>query len=157
MSESVFREKSLKRISSPEELNHCINTAGVPTWIILIVITLLILAGLAWGIFGYVDSFVDAVAVSDGSETVVYIGEDKIDSIESGQTVKIDGEEYTLGEVNFSPVLASQVMSEYAYHVGDFMDGEFVYVIPLEATAPEGTFEASIVTERVNAITFLWN
>ena len=52
--EGLFREKSLERISSPEQLDDHICVTTTPVWLVLAA-TVVILAGmLAWGIFGTV-------------------------------------------------------------------------------------------------------
>ena len=50
----IFREKSIKRVSSPEELNDyiCVTTPSV--WIVLLALVVLLLGMLAWSVFGRV-------------------------------------------------------------------------------------------------------
>lgn len=51
---SIFREKSMDRISSPESLNDYIRVTSPSVWIALLA-TLVLLAGmLTWSIFGKV-------------------------------------------------------------------------------------------------------
>ncbi len=50
MNNSVFRKKSLERISSPEQINDYIRVITPGMWILLIVIILLIIAGITWGL-----------------------------------------------------------------------------------------------------------
>ena len=50
MNNSVFRKKSLERISSPEQINDYIRVITPGMWILLVVIVLLIVAGIAWGL-----------------------------------------------------------------------------------------------------------
>ena len=55
MEEGLFREKSLERISSPEQLDDRISVTTIPVWLVLLA-TIVILAGmLVWGLFGTVD------------------------------------------------------------------------------------------------------
>ena len=54
-SSGIFREKSLKRVSSPEQLNDYIHVTSPSVWIILIAIVLLLAGMLAWSIFGTVE------------------------------------------------------------------------------------------------------
>ena len=50
MNNSVFRKKSLERISSPEQINDYIRVITPGMWILLIVIILLVIAGITWGL-----------------------------------------------------------------------------------------------------------
>ena len=56
MKGSIFRKKSLERISSPEELDVYMKVNSLGMWLILIVILLLLGAVIAWGITGKIES-----------------------------------------------------------------------------------------------------
>ena len=49
---TIFREKSLKRISSPEQLNDYIKVTTPSVWLILFATFILILGILFWAVFG---------------------------------------------------------------------------------------------------------
>ena len=51
----IFREKSMKRVSSPEELNDYIRVTTPSVWIVLIALAVLLVGMLAWSIFGTVE------------------------------------------------------------------------------------------------------
>lgn len=63
---TIFREKSIERITSPEQLNDYIKVTTPSVWLVLIAILLLLGGGLVWGVFGKVqihtDSGIEAVA-----------------------------------------------------------------------------------------------
>ena len=48
----IFREKSLERISSPEQLNDYIRVTAPSVWVILAATLLLIAGTLVWAVFG---------------------------------------------------------------------------------------------------------
>ncbi|WP_026658454.1 hypothetical protein [Butyrivibrio sp. AC2005] len=49
---SIFRNKSIERVSSPEQLNDYIQVTTPSVWIILLAVIILIVGMLIWGIFG---------------------------------------------------------------------------------------------------------
>ena len=51
---SIFRQKSLDRISSPEKLDDYVKVTTPSVWIALTAIILLLAGALVWGIFGEV-------------------------------------------------------------------------------------------------------
>ena len=53
---SVFREKSLRRISSPEQMDEYIRVTTPSVWIALIALALLIAGFLLWSIFGTMET-----------------------------------------------------------------------------------------------------
>ncbi len=50
----IFREKSLERVQSPEQLNDYIKVTTPRVWLVLIAVILLLLGVIVWGIFGRV-------------------------------------------------------------------------------------------------------
>ncbi len=63
---TIFREKSIDRISSPEQLNDYIKVTTPSVWLVLIAILLLLAGAMVWGICGeiriHTDSGVETVA-----------------------------------------------------------------------------------------------
>lgn len=53
---SIFREKSMDKMSSPESLNDYIKVTTPSVWIILTAIVVLLLGILAWSVFGRVET-----------------------------------------------------------------------------------------------------
>ena len=53
---SIFREKSMDKVSSPESLNDYIKVTTPSVWIVLIALVVLLLGILAWSIFGRVET-----------------------------------------------------------------------------------------------------
>lgn len=51
---SIFREKSIKKVTSPEELNDYIHVTSPSVWIVLAAIVLLLAGMIVWSIFGKV-------------------------------------------------------------------------------------------------------
>ncbi len=49
---SIFRKKSLERVTSPEQLNDYIKVTTPSVWMILFATLILIIGTLFWGIFG---------------------------------------------------------------------------------------------------------
>ena len=65
---SIFRDKSLERISAPEQLNDYIKVTKPSIWVVLIATILLIAGALLWAIFGKIE-----VNTENGTETVAPI------------------------------------------------------------------------------------
>ena len=49
---SIFREKSMDRVSSPESLNDYIRVTSPSVWIALLALLILLAGVLTWSIFG---------------------------------------------------------------------------------------------------------
>ncbi|MCR5102280.1 MAG: hypothetical protein K6B41_13060 [Butyrivibrio sp.] len=49
---NIFREKSIERVSSPEQLDDYIRVISPGIWMVICAILLLLIAILAWAVFG---------------------------------------------------------------------------------------------------------
>lgn len=50
----IFRQKSIKRVSSPEQLNDYIRVTTPSVWLVLLALVILLVGMLAWSILGRV-------------------------------------------------------------------------------------------------------
>ncbi|MBR2274576.1 MAG: hypothetical protein IJ873_00715, partial [Lachnospiraceae bacterium] len=55
MSNQIFREKSMERVASPEQLNDYIRVTSPSVWIILLAMLVLLAGILVWSVFGRVE------------------------------------------------------------------------------------------------------
>ncbi len=65
--DNLYREKSLERINSPEQLNDYIRVTTPSVWLVLIAVIVLLIGILAWCIFGEVTE-----TKQDGSKVTVH-------------------------------------------------------------------------------------
>ena len=52
---SIFREKSIDRVTGPESLNDYIRVTSPSVWIALLALVVLLVGLLAWSIFGRIE------------------------------------------------------------------------------------------------------
>lgn len=91
---SVYRQSSLDRIQSPEQLNSYLRVTNPSAWIVLIAVIVLLFGALVWGSFTYIGSFVDGNAhVENGVMTIVFEDDDLARNVQPGMNV-------TIGEAN---------------------------------------------------------
>ena len=68
----VFREKSMERVSSPEQLNDYIRVARPSVWLVLTALLLLLVGMLAWSVLGRVEA-TDAEGVTEEIRPITLI------------------------------------------------------------------------------------
>lgn len=51
---TIFREKSMERVSSPEQLDDYIRVTTPSVWLVLLALVILLVGILAWSVFGTV-------------------------------------------------------------------------------------------------------
>ena len=62
---TIFRQKSIDRISSPEQLHDYIKVSSPGSWIVLTAIIVLLIGVLVWGLFGSI-----TVNTDNGQKTI---------------------------------------------------------------------------------------
>ena len=157
MNQQIFRQKSMDRVSSPEQLNEYIRVSNPSVWMLLAAIVILLVGVCVWGVLGRLDTTVTAAAVSAGGETVLYVKEDSIGQVQAGLTVRIDESEYTVASVPAEPVAVGAELSDYALHLGNLQRGEWVYEVGVTAPLPDGVYSAKIVVESIAPMHFVLN
>lgn len=157
MDHSIFRQKSMERVSSPEQLNDYIRVANPATWATLGAVVALLIGFIVWGAVGTLETKVSAAAVSDGGTVTCYVGEAEIAGVARGDVVRIDGVEYAVAAIAAAPVAVDAGFTAYALHVGGLSVGQWVYPVTVNAALPDGVYEAAIVTDSVSPIFFLFN
>ena len=157
MKEQVFRKKSLDRVSSPEQLNEYIKVANPGVWMVLAAIIVLLTGVVVWGCIGHLETTLSAVLVADGGETVIYVKEADAETLKSGMTVRAGEQEFTISEISAVPIRVDTTFPEYALHLGDFTEGEWVYAVGVNGGLADGVYKAEIVLERISPISFLLN
>ncbi len=157
MNQQVFRKKSIERVSSPEQLNEYIRVSNPATWMILAAIVILLVGVCVWGVLGRMDTTLSVSAVSAEGKTVLYVKESNISQVSEGMTVQIGDQEYTVSSIAKEPLVVAENISDYALHVGNLQRGEWVYVVTVDASLPEGVYSAKIVVESIAPMSFILN
>ena len=70
MNKSIFREKSIERISSPEKIDDYMKITGISMWLILGCILVLLAGAVIWGFTGRIE---DEIVDQQGNVSVVEI------------------------------------------------------------------------------------
>lgn len=155
---TIFRKKSLDRVSSPEQLNDYIKVATPGMWLILLAIVIFLVGMIVWGALGKLETTVRGAIVFDGENSSVYVSEDSAEAIKPGQIIRANGAEFTVGEQIGGPIELDPQGDSYLIHAGGFEDGEWVFRIAVSAAGEAGgTYECEIVTDSVSPLSFVMN
>lgn len=91
MERELFREKSLERIKSPENIYEYIQVLNPQVWAIVICLLVFLAGACVWGFFGTAESTVPLrVIVTDG-EAVGFVYDERVTSVAEGMAVKYAG------------------------------------------------------------------
>jgi len=157
MKKSIFREKSIERVNSPDQLNNYISATTPRIWIVLSAIFVLVVGIVVWSIFGRLKTVVNTVSISDGKQIVCYISEKTQKEMTDDTTISIDGTEYKIEEISVEPIKIESSFSDYAMSIGGFTVGEWVYEVILDGEISKGTYETQITLDTTAPISFIIN
>jgi hypothetical protein len=136
MEKQIFREKSVNRISSPEELNDYLRVNNPGIWTILAAVIFLLAGFLVWACVGTLETKALAQVSVDEGKAVVYVSGNKAERIAEGMVLEVEESEYTLKDVSFD---------------------EYGRAIALaDVRLPKGEYEGEVIIERITPIRFLF-
>lgn len=139
MSKPIFREKSLQKVKSPDNLNEYIRVASPSIWLIIAAIIILLIGFCSWAVFGTVESVVEADVHCENGTITCHVAEKDIPKIRIGMTVQFG--EYT------------GIITEIIMRDGHF--GECP--LSVDTPIPDGIYDASITVESIHPASFLIN
>lgn len=130
---TVFRKKTLDRISSPEQLTDYLRVTNPGTWVVLVAVILLLTGIFAWAAVGTLETKADVkVIVENHTVQVVPIG---AETLAEGMALHVAGQDY---------LLITSETDEYGRSVGS-----------VAVDLPDGTYDGTVVTETIHPIEFL--
>lgn len=139
MTKNLFREKSLKRISSPEELDGYIRVSTPSTWLILSAIIILLASFCIWGAFGRLETIVTASGTVKNGKMTVALSEKNSERVQSDMKVYLNGE--AVGTVEkVTPDTEQGVTARIS-----------------TTNLADGKYELDIIVESINPIYFILN
>ena len=135
--QTLFREKSLQRIASPEELNDYLKVTTPAVWMILGAVIAMLTGIIIWSLLGNLNTTVSGDAKAEDGHLTVLVTEDGAEHIREGQTIKVGSNESKVGEV----------------YKDDF--GRTSVVASMDI--PDGDYRARIVVEQITPFELLFD
>lgn len=136
MEKQLFREKSIKRISSPEELSKYLRVTNPSTWLALVGIVLLLLGMIIWASVDTLETKVDAICEVKDSEVILTVAGSDAAKVKDGMIVVINDTEGIISEINYD---------EYGRAIAKAI-----------VNVKDGKYNGKVVIERIKPISFLF-
>ena len=101
--QQIFRQKSIDRISSPEELNDYLHVTNPAIWVVLAGVILLLVSLFVWSAFTVIESYATGTGVvENGQLTVTFDDVNVAQNVETGMTVTVGELQVPITSVGFS-------------------------------------------------------
>ena len=153
---SLFREKSLEAVESPESLNDYLRVTSPGVWLVLGAVVALLVGAVLWGVFGHISTTASLAVVADGESCVCYVPYDILPQVVSGGSVAVDGESYALTPgPETETVIVSEETSPYLRVAGGLGIGDVAVVVPVDADLDAGVYTGTVVTESLRPMSLL--
>lgn len=134
---NIFRQRSLDRISSPEQLTDYLRVTNPGVWVLLAAVIMLLGGLFAWSMVGSLETLTDGVALVENGQAQIMVTDSGKGEITSDMTVRIGSDEYEIATVEKD----------------DF--GRTVALAPVNEA--DGKYDVKIVIESIHPIKFLFS
>lgn len=156
MSTSIFREKNLQKVSSPDHLDDYIRVSNPSVWLILGAIVLLLAAAIVWAVFGSItESASGIVVVRDGSATC-YVEQARAADLSAGDAVEAAGVRGMATSQAVSLASADVVEGTDGMAVVLWGDAPAVSAADVSIDLPNGVYEATIELKTYEPLALLF-
>ena len=137
MEKQVFREKSVERIASPEQLQDYMRVTNPGVWMVLAAVIVLLAGIFVATVFGRLESTYTARAKIQDGKAVLLIEGEAADEVDEGMTLRIKNEQAKIEDVYWVTQDAVEAVARI--------------------DLPDGNYDAEVVMEVISPISFLTN
>lgn len=157
--ETIFRQKSVERVSSPEQLDNYLKVTSPSVWIILIGIIIILVAAITWSVYGSLKTYTPVGCAIEGDYAYCYVKEEESSKIEAGMVVEILAKnvQFEISEIDYAGV---KIPDSYAYlqHLVGVTSNDYVIIMYSKCqNIDNGYYAGRIATESVSPLTFILN
>ena len=156
--QSLFREKSLERLESPEKLNDYLRVTSPGVWLVLATVIVLLAGVCIWGVFGRIDATVSAAVVTENEKSICLVPVEALDGVIKNRTVTVEGRAMELQPAALEPQVITEDTNIYTILAGNLAVGDIVY--PVELSEPmdeDGIVSGILITETLSPAALFFN
>jgi hypothetical protein len=154
---SLFRDKNIERMESPEKLNDYLRVTSPGVWLVLGAVISLLVGVCIWGMFGTIRSTTPAAVVGGDGQNVCYVPASALEGVLANKTVTVNGKDLELAPSVLEPQVVSTDMDVYVLLAGRLSVGDIVYPIPLAGSMESGVYTGQLLTETMSPMSLFFN
>ena len=159
MNHSVFRQKSMEKITSPEQMNDYIRVSNPSVWMLLAAVIVLLLGVCIWGAFGHLDTAVQTGGVCENGRLTVFLSESDFARLDGEAILSVGEAEYAAAsDAAGTPTRLDESTDPYLLHHIGLSAGDWVHALSAETpNLKDGVYTVSVIIERVRPLDFVLN
>jgi hypothetical protein len=167
---SIFRQESIDRALSPDQLDEYIKVSNPGIWLVLIALVVLFASVLVWGFTGTLPETLTVNGiVEDDGRVVCFVDASALDKDIQGckaQVAASKGEEIAgvVSDMSPSPYSSVEIADKYEsdWVTQMLVKGEYSYEVTIDLSsdpdhAPDEISSVTIITDEVKPISYLLN
>ena len=156
---SIFREKSLKKVSSPEELDQYIKATNPRLWFLLSAIIILLVGTIIWGVVGKLETKAESGCYIENDIGHCLISETNYEKINHNSFVRYKNKEYKLNDLPLEPIeVSSLTCNSYVLHTSNLSNTDWCYIVTFKAdNIDEGSYKVVVVFDSISPLKFVFN
>lgn len=139
MKEEIFRQKSLQRLKSPENLDDYIKVSNPSVWVLLASVIILLAGACVWGFYGRINSILRTRVYAEKGVVVCYISDNDIFSVKKDMIVCFENYKAAITEI------------------GQKENQGYACILQTSQTVPDGFYDGKIVISSIKPISFILN
>lgn len=154
---SIFRNKTVESVQSPEVLDSYLRVTTPGVWIFLAAVVCLLAGVIVWSIFGTIESKVNVAVYNEDGEAYCVVPYASFEQVTKAGTVTVDQYTFPLDDKKYTQDVAGDLTDPRILVVGGFKKGDYLVYIAIKGVRPpkEGVFAGTVVTETIKPITLL--
>lgn len=156
--ETIFRQKSVDRVSSPEQLDAYLKVTSPSVWLVLVGIIFILIGAIVWSTFGNLKSYTTCGCLVENGKAYCYVKEEDFSKIETGMTIEITNTESTIDIISINNTgLTIPDTYDYLQHLVGVTAQEYVIGLNGLSDLPGGYYGGRIATESISPLEFILN
>ncbi len=153
----IFREKSLKRVASPEELDDYIRVTNPGVWLLLTCIIVFLVGLCIWGYFGQIRSTTPMYGIADNGAFTGYVTGETFLKLKEGMLVQEDDETGEITDLSPYPAPAYMVCTEVQMDKLGVTTETPLYPVQSDIFLEDGPHAVDIVLEEIKPFQLIFD
>lgn len=153
---TIFRQKSLDRVTSVEDLDKYIKTTTPSLWLLLASIIIFLLGIIVWAVVGKINvESVSGCSINKGTVSCL-IAEDRVEKIDEDSYIEINGKVISIDEIK-GPFKASEDSNQSLLHNSLIEYDSWYYEVCGTTDLNDGVHKGKVVFEKISPIIYVVN
>lgn len=159
MDNKLFREKSIKKISSPEQLSDYVKVVTPSVWMLITGIIVFLIGLTLWAASTSINTDIVSCCIVENEDMYAFVKYSDKDVLTKDCVLVIDEQKYAIKRIDFAhPILVADEGNEYVEYVLGCTNSDKLIKVTLDyadGILPDGTYECKILTDSIKPIEFL--